>query len=230
MSSVTLTTIAMRGNAASMRQFGQLVNPAVLALLLAGDAAFVLLHLANKLLPSANALFSLNSDGGYSEVFQHLKAYWVVIALATLCRRTREGIHGAWALLFLYLLLDDALHVHETVGAFIAREWNYVPAIGLRARDFGELTVSMMAGSAFLALIACFHLRCSNDARNSSKDLALLLGLLVFFGVLVDMMHVVVNGLTIVEEGGELAAMSLITAYVIRLLGMQGMPRIRCGN
>jgi hypothetical protein len=217
----------MRENETVQRHLSQVVNPALLVLLLGADVAFLLLHISNKLLPLSNTLFSLDTDGGYSEVFQYIKEYWIAIVLFAVCWRTREGIYATWALLFTYLLCDDALTVHEGVGQVVATQWNYVPVLGLRARDFGELTVSVVMGSAFLVLITCFYLRCSNSAKNVSKDLALLLGVLVFFGVFVDMVHAAfiylpVTGLATVEDGGEMATMSMITSYVVHLLEQQG--------
>lgn len=217
----------MHENETVLRHVSQVVNPALLVLLLCADVAFLLLHVSNKLLSLSNVLFSLNTEGGYSEVFQYIKEYWIAIVLFAVCWRTREGIYGTWALLFTYLLCDDALAIHERIGQVVARHWNYVPALGLGTRDFGELTVSVVVGSAFLVLITYFYLRCSNNARNVSKDLALLLGLLVFFGVFVDMVHAAaedlpVRGLTIIEDGGEMTTMSMIASYVVHLLERQG--------
>jgi hypothetical protein len=214
----------MHENKAILRHLNQVANPVLLVLLLGADLAFLLLHIFNKLSPMPSVLFDLSKEDGYSEMFQHIKEYWIAIVLFAMYWRTREGIYGTWALLFTYALCDDALAVHEEVGKVVVRQWNYVPALGLQARDLGELTVSVIVGSAFLMLITYFYLRSSNNAKNVSKDLALLFGILVFFGVFVDMMNaaVPVTGLTMIEESGEMATMSMITAYVVRLLERRG--------
>lgn len=205
-----------------LRHLSQAVNPALLVLLLGADFAFLLLHIFNKLSHMPNVLFNLATDDGYSEMFQYIKEYWIAIVLFTMYWRTREGVYGAWALLFTYTLCDDALGFHEQVGRAIVGHWNYAPALGLRAQDFGELTVSVAVGSVFLVLITYFYLRCSNNAKNVSKDLVLLFGLLVFFGVFVDAVNSLVDGLTMVEESGEMVTISIITSYVVRLLERQG--------
>lgn len=210
-----------------LRHVSKVVNPVLLVLLLCADVAFLLLHVSNRLVPLQNILFSLSTEGGYAEVFQYIKEYWIAIVLFAMCWRTREGIYGTWALLFTYLLCDDALAIHERIGQVIEGHWNFVPALGLRARDFGELTVSVVVGSAFLVLITYFYLRCSNNARKVSKDLVLLMGLLIFFGVFVDMVHTAVRdlpvkGLSIIEDGGEMIAMSMIASYGVHLLEQQG--------
>jgi hypothetical protein len=205
------------------RYFGQVVNPVLLVLLLWADLAFLLLHISYKMWPLSNVLFDLSTDRGYSEVFQYIKEYWISIALFSICCRTREGIYGSWALLFTYFLCDDALSIHEGIGQLVANQWNYVPALGLRDKDFGELTVSVLVGSAFLVMITSFYLRSSNSAKNVSKDLTVMLAVLVFFGVFVDMVHIAVStlfhvqGLTIVEDSGEMVTMSIITSYVVHL-------------
>lgn len=201
----------------------RVVNPTILVLLVCADVAFFLLHSFNRLSSSPSDLFSLSVDGGYAEVFQYLKEYWTAIALFAVGWRAREGVYAAWALLFTYLLFDDALTIHETVGQTLATTWIQIPAIGLRAKDFGELTVSAFAGTAFLGLIGYCYGRASDRGRNVSKDLALLVGLLAFFGVCLDMVHMVlealgVRALTLVEDGGEMIVMSVIASYVVHLV------------
>jgi len=205
----------------------RVVNPTILVLLVCADVAFFALHSFNRLSSSRNDLFSLSVDGGYAEVFQYTKEYWITLALFTVWWRAREGVYAAWALLFTYLLLDDALTIHETAGRVVATYWTHVPAIGLRANDFGELTVSALAGLAFLGLIGWFYIRGSDRGRSVSRDLALLVGVLAFFGVGLDMVHGVlealgVRALTIVEDGGEMLAMSIIASYVVILSSSTG--------
>jgi hypothetical protein len=200
-----------------------------LLLLMAADTAFVAIHLVHKhstLL--ANDLYSLSKDGGYAEVFQYVKIYWIVIMLFALWSRTRERVYPAWMLLYGYLLCDDALQIHERVGGAIARSWGYGDAFSLEAKDFGELTLSAAFGVAFLALISMTYLRSTHAARNASKDLALLFGILVFFGVGVDMLHTAVEVpyvkplLGVLEDGGEMFAVSVVCWYVLKLLERRG--------
>jgi hypothetical protein len=197
----------------------------ILLLLLAADTAFVIVHLVHKhssLL--ASELYSLSKDGGYAEIFQYVKTYWIVIMLFALWWRTRERVYAAWMLLFAYLLCDDALQIHERGGGVVARTLSYADWLGLWAKNWGELTVSGVAGLAFLALLSTTYLRSTREARNVSKDLALLLAVLVFFGVFVDALHALVlipylkPALGVVEDAGEMLAMSVACWYVLTLL------------
>jgi hypothetical protein len=203
-----------------------------LLLLISADTAFLIVHLAHELSPFfGNRLFSLATDGGYSEIFQYVKNYWIVILLAALSWRTRERVYATWMLLYAYLLWDDAFQVHERGGKAIAKHWGYEDALGLRAQDFGELTVAGAFGLTFLVLIGMMYLRSAHDARNASKDLALLLCVMVFFGVIVDMLHIAASRLVgryagmalgVVEDWGEMLTMSVVCWYVLNLLERGG--------
>jgi hypothetical protein len=197
-----------------------------LRLLIAADVAFVALHVFARLAGPAGAspLLLLGTEGGYAEMLQYLKYYWIALMLAMLCWRRREAVYAAWGVLYVYLLCDDALGIHETAGRYIAAAFHYGPALGLRAQDFGELLVSASAGCVLLGLILVCYERASSEARSASRDLVLLLGVLVFFGVFADMAHVMAQnrylreGFAIMEDGGELVAASLAFWYVLRLL------------
>jgi hypothetical protein len=201
----------------------------ILLLLIAADTAFVVVHLVHKhstLL--ASDLYSLSKDGGYAEIFQYVKLYWIVIMLFALWSRTREPVYTAWMLLYAYLLCDDALQIHERVGGAIARSWGYGDAFSLEGKDFGELTLSAAFGLVFLGLISMTYLRSTQVARDASKDLALLFAILVFFGVGMDVLHTAVEVpsvkqlLGVLEDGGEMFTVSVVCWYVLKFLERRG--------
>jgi hypothetical protein len=190
--------------------------------------AFIAAHVATRGDPIAGNAYSLGREGGYSEVFQYVKTYGIAFILGLLWSRTREHAYGAWMLLFLYVLCDDALEIHERLGKLIAASFGYEPALGLMAKDLGELTVYGVVGVAFLAVITAAYRHSSRDARNASLGIAQLFCLLAFFGVAMDMAHSAVSGrllkaaFVILEDGGELLAMSLICWYLVTVLERGG--------
>lgn len=199
----------------------------VLSALLLTDSAFILAHALHKLWPFfADGAFALETERGYPEVFQYLKFASVIAMTGTLWSKTREPVYGAWMLLFAYMLCDDAFQVHERLGAFVAAQWHYRSAVGLRARDFGELTVTCAAATALLPLILLAHARGGRRAQDDSRGLALCAAGLVFFGVVLDMAHVVADGagryvsgvLGVLEDGGEMVVVSLLCWYASSLL------------
>ncbi len=192
-----------------------------LTLLVCGDLAFVLLHLVNGSIPQlSNPLLSLEKDRGYSEVYQYLKFLWIIILLILVALRRASWGYVLWALVFAYLLADDALQVHERVGIAIAQDLGLTPALWLRPQDYGELAVSLAAGTLLFGPLAWAYGSGTTTFRQTSLDLALLIGLLIFFGVGVDMAHVAIGlggpfdfAAGVIEEGGEMLAVSCIAGY-----------------
>lgn len=205
------------------------VTGVCLLLLVAADAAFIAVHLVHKhtaLLPGE--LYSISRDGGFGEIFQYVKLYWVTIMLALLWARTRERAYAAWMLVFGYLLCDDALRIHERLGGRIARWMDFRDGL-IWAKDQGELVVYAAFGLALLGVIALAYLRGTPEARRISHDFALLFVLLAFFAVLVDVLHAmeqthyIKHTLGTVEDGGEMLVTSLMCWYVLgRMEGRSG--------
>jgi hypothetical protein len=205
--------------AASALSAGALAFACLLGLA-AVDLAFVAAHVAYRDEP----LYHLGRDGGYAEMFQYAKTYAVVCVLAVLWWRWREHVYAAWMLVFAYVLFDDALGIHERGGAVAAALLGYQPAFGLRPQDFGELTVWAAFGLGFVVLLLHAYVRAREHARRSARCIGALFCLVAFFGAVVDMLHSAVQppllraALSVVEDGGEMIAMSLVCAYTVGLL------------
>jgi hypothetical protein len=205
----------------------------LLILLILADAGFIIAHLVRVNTPYLNdPAFSLEMDRGYSEVFQYVKEFWLVVMFAWLGLLRRHAGYGIWALLFAYLLLDDSFSVHERLGGEVASWMDFSAAFGLRGKDFGELAVSAAVGLTALAALAVTYALSSEPFRRVCRWMAALIGLLAFCGVAADMLHMMVHdvpvlgaAMVVVEDGGELLAMSLMCWYVYTLLlqGRRGM-------
>lgn len=189
----------------------------LLVLLLCGDLLCIVLHLLHyttTLAPSR--LFALQLDGGYAEFYQYLKELWLVVLSLLLFQRRRQSVYVVSALLALYLLLDDALKLHETLGMKLVFHQVVQTWLGLRAQDWGELLVMFCFGSLFLlAFLASYR----TDAANSRKFMRNLLpwfALLIFFGSVLDMVDSMAPfyGMFLLEDGGEMVAMSLLVWQV----------------
>lgn len=197
--------------------------------LLAVDVVFVSLHFLHLKGFVIGDVFSLERDRGYSEFFQYAKLLLIAVLLFSLLRKTKAAGYALWSLLFFYLLLDDAFSLHETLGGYVASSFAYVPAFGLRAQDFGELTVSFFVAVVFLVPIALLCRRGFDEFRQASKHLVVLLVALAFFGIFVDMLHVAIDMhwkitflLGVVEDGGEMLVISLMACYVFLLNDSDG--------
>jgi hypothetical protein len=194
-------------------------------LLIAADVVFVLLHFLLLVDSVDHELLSLETDRGLAELYQYAKISLIVALFLSVRIRTGSVGYSVWALLFLYLLVDDAFSAHEVLGEHIAISLNFMPALGLRDVDFGELAASSMVLVVFLPVLGWFYLRGPEHFRDASRKLFVLLLALGFFGVFVDMLHVALMRvdwrltflLVVVEDGGELLVMSIIAWFVFVL-------------
>ncbi|TLX55182.1 hypothetical protein DN824_19995 [Stutzerimonas nosocomialis] len=200
----------------------------LVVMLVLADVGFVTLHLINSLTPFPNdPLFSLEKDRGYPEVYQYLKWFWIVLLFGYLALLRRSPTYLAWALVFAYFLADDALALHERVGALFAAHLDIAPPFGLRVEDIGELAASAAMGVLLLAFVCWSYLAGRPAFKKISHDTLLLIGALVFFGVGFDMAHVILPLgeaadllFGVLEDGGEMLVASATLSYVL-LLGLR---------
>jgi hypothetical protein len=144
--------------------------------------------------------------------------------LGLLAVQKRSLLYLAWSLLFFYLLLDDSLSIHERLGGIISNELGLSPAFNLRAKDFGEIIVSACVGFFFLIFIGIAYRFGDRMSRETSRYLIMMLFALALFGIVVDMIHIIVFQspsleplLAVVEDAGEMLVMSVIAGFVFLL-------------
>jgi hypothetical protein len=207
-----------------------------LYLLLAVDVAFIVLHVLygteHILSGKVNPSFFLGREESYAETLQHGKEGFIVLLLGLLAARQRSFLYLIWALLFLYLGLDDALEIHENLGYVLSNELGFSPIFGLGTQALGELTVWAFFGFFFFTAIATTY-RFSPDrlSKEQSRYLFMLLILFAIPTIALDMGHDMVHKmwpswqlqilLTIPEDGGELFALSVIVWYVLLMREQQ---------
>jgi hypothetical protein len=195
-----------------------------LILLLLADTVFIILHLIYIYTPYLPSMgFSLTFAGSYSEFFQYTKECWIAVLFLILAIQHRKVMYSILSLLFLYLLFDDSFEFHETFGAMVAEFFQFKPAFGLRAVDFGELAISGIFGGLFLISLFTSYLLSNATARRVARYTIFMVIVLVFFGVFLDMVEILIEDrgvsliLSTIEEGGELIVMSVITWFVFNL-------------
>lgn len=196
----------------------------LLMLLLITDLAFILLHILNANTSLLNSsLYMLFRDRGYAEFYQYTKELWIAMLFLFLAIKKKSRIFYVFSMLFVYLLIDDSFEVHETLGKLIAETLHFQGWLGLRPVDLGELLVSALFGFLFIAALVLFFFLSDQITRRITLYMFGFFILLAFFGVALDLVgglfdhHGVVGVLVILEEGGEMLVMSLITWFVYRL-------------
>ena len=203
----------------------------LLLLLLAIDFGFIILHIYNSVLipdEQFNDLFSLVQDSSLPEYFQYLK--WLVIAVLFIVISIKQSslTYIAWTLLFLYLLFDDSLELHEKYGADFIQYIKSAPPLGLRKQDVGELIVTAIAGGFLFTILAWAYLIGSEIFKKVTKEMLILIAILALFGVVIDMLGQTFGSMLdsinaskrlfdflygILEDGGEMFIGSIMLWY-----------------
>ncbi len=192
------------------------------------DLVFMLLHVLYRqtsLLPDIR--FSITRDKGFAEVYQYLKLLGIIFCMGLLFIRNRSLVYLGWLCIFLLVLVDDALQIHEQWGKSLGEFFGFQHRFGLRPQDFGESSVFCAYALLILAIVIISYRKERNSSHKlASAGLFLLLLLLMFFSVAMDMSHMVVVTLSpdqikvsldlifeILEDGGELIVGSLVAGF-----------------
>jgi len=238
LNSVNKVTTSLMHNIMTTRRCLEALNErsatVFLILLLCADLAFFGMHFIAAIIGDIkwvleSNLFNIERDRGYPEIYQYIKFFWIIVLLFNLSLKNRSLHYIPWVLLFTYFLLDESIHIHERAGYLISALFNFTPPFGLRLRDYGELAISATAGILLFLPLVWAYRKGTQIFRKISLDIGLLVLGLVFFGVVVDMMHEAVHlGYAVyfimgfVEESGEMLTVSLILWYNF-LLNVRGV-------
>lgn len=206
----------------------------LLMLLISSDLLFILLYALSRIYRFTDMTpFRLDIEGSHPEFYQYIKLTWIVILLIYLIVITRYKGYIPWMLVFLYFLADDALQFHERSGRFLGEHLIFEPPFGLLAKDVGELLAFALFGIPLLALLIWTYYRGSPIFKRISKDLLLLVVIFAFFVVIFDLAHAILEPelgrtvnriMTLIEDGGEMLVVSIITWYVFRVAFHRGRP------
>lgn len=167
--------------------------------------------------------FHITQDWGFGEMFTYGK--W--LALVVLCllswREGRSALFLGFAFCFLVMLVDDAMQVHERMG-WVLEDWlELVPAVGLRAKDFGELLTWAGLGAVVAAVLALGFAKAPARDRRAGLLFLAVVGALVICGAVFDMAGMAFDralppfggkdlllwAIALAEDGGEMVVASI---------------------
>lgn len=174
-------------------------------------------------------VFSLSEDGSIPELYGYVVSAATAVLLLAAFGGTRTRAFLLISAFFGFVVLDDALEYHETIGGAVAGSMHLSDAAGLRAQDLGELLSWAAVGVLFVPLaIWCLVGRTPADMGVYVVYGAIIGGLL-FFAVGVDMAEILIRSHSQaahvggwIEDGGELVMMSCAAACAV--LYQQGAP------
>lgn len=203
-----------------------------LGALVAIDVVFLGLHLAHVAAEwrgggaLAGRAFSIETEGGASEIYEFAKASICVGGLWLCAVRTAQPVYAALSGAFGLALLDNALMLHERTGGLLAPALVSATAWFQAApQALGELCFFAVAGGAILVLLAIGFRRSLRPHRRAGAAFVMLLMMLGGFGVALDMFHAMVGGqrravdriFGAIEDGGELMVLSVAAALAVAL-------------
>jgi hypothetical protein len=203
---------------------GTTVYRRVLFALLAVDLLLIWVHVVLSVMARADLVIQevpkaldISEDHGLPEIFNYAKWFVIVTCLVATFRRTRVPLFASLAAIFLLVLLDDSLGIHEHVGDRL---------VNLTGWDqLGELIAFTGLGMISLAILipGLWNLP-SAVWPQAVRFIGVLLGL-ALCGVVIDFAHASIEllglpmgrlsdrVLGLVEDGGEMLLASLATAY-----------------
>jgi hypothetical protein len=180
----------------------------------------------------------LTTDRGLPEVYLHAKWLAAALLLGSAALRQRIPLYAGFAVLFLIVLADDSLSLHENGGTWLAEALSLPAVLGLRAKDPGEIMVWAALGVPALAAIVLGWRRTAPADRGLALPLALTLAALVFVAAGLDMLHIMVGSamdhgrartlvmlaFDVAEDGGEmlLGTVAVALGLVARLSRRRG--------
>lgn len=133
--------------------------------------------------------FNADADRGFAESTGYLFVLVAAGALIYAWRWSRRrSVFAALAAIFLAIVVDDSLEVHERGGHAISSSLGWEPLMGVRAQDLGELTVWALI-AAPLGLIFCIAWYFSDrDARRGALKVVACLAVMLFFATVIDVL------------------------------------------
>ena len=165
------------------------------------------------------ALVNVGRDWSLPEAFNYLK--WLVLALIFFFAYRQDGhpLLLSLASIFLLLMFDDSLQLHEQFGRFVSD--NVDGQEGFHA--YVQIGYWIILASGFLILLRSSYLKAPKPLKQAVAPMLVPFLGLVFFGVFLDFLHSALTEdgtlsaglLILLEDGGELFMISSLVAYAV---------------
>lgn len=199
----------------------------LLYLLILSDLVFILLHCLVRIgiFDRYYLILSLEVDQSMPEAFQYVKELWILLILGITFIKTRQPIFLLWTFLFTFFLIDDFAGIHENLGGLISPYLQFIETVNFRLKDLGEFIGVVLIGLVFSLIFLLIFMKSRRKGKRTSVTLSILVSGLLFFGIIVDLIHALFRGsslvvnefLSMMEDGGEMLVMSLILWYVMNM-------------
>nr|WP_306264602.1 hypothetical protein [Pararhizobium sp. IMCC3301] len=169
--------------------------------------------------------WSLAADYSLPEFFGYAKLAVIAALLFMAFKRTRQSILCSWSIIFVVLLADDSLRLHEYGGEWVAEHLGFSTIQNIKPEHLGELVMWLVLGVIALSVLIVGLLRTPVSSMGSSGFFLVVIFGLVITGIGIDLissasyLQDIDNGtavsktlygfLLIAEDGGEAVFVSL---------------------
>lgn len=159
-------------------------------------------------------------DGSFPEYLNYVQTLACALFVALRWWRDRMAVLLALAVTLVIVFVDDAFQYHERMGSFLAGTLGLPALPTLRAQDTGELLAMAIEGAIVVPLLAYGLTRPGAFDSGQAPLLIACLGLFIFCGAGIDMLHVATNSQLVgyLEDGGEMLAMAAACAIAFAFL------------
>lgn len=152
--------------------------------------------------------FNLARDLGFGEIVQYCKLGIIIYILRLWYPRRKEPVIKAWTILFVFLLLDDALGMHEFIGKLVLKVWDLKEMFGVAPKELGEIIGFAVVEGVALMYVFFKVLTAPSDLKVFSFCAGLALFPMIAAGIVLDSLPY-----PLMEQVAEMLACTLLLAF-----------------
>ena len=209
----------------------------ILAFVLIGAAGFAGLDIADRYAEMEGTnlpfWFSLSEEGSFAEWFEYALTAAAAGAMLSAWRRRRAPILAVASFFYLWLMLDNALGLHEAGGRLLAPLLAFTGEAGTDLSAVGEVAVFGVTGIAFGAATLWALTGDSPRANSAGLVVIVIAALAAPFGIGVDLVHellpensiLLAEAMGFIEDFGELLALAIGSAAALAYRAWQDDAR-----
>ena len=187
----------------------------LLDLLLIGTSGLLRVAVIGGQISETPDILNIGRDWSAGEMLNYAKWSLMAVVFGLTWRATGLRLYLALAVFMLLVLADDALQLHERGSDLLMTA---LPTLRSDNGSVTEIVIWAMIGLLGLTAVVLSLGSVPPSERAKVQMVGLLFVPIIFFGVVVDAVHAMARDhgqiLMLVEDGGEMLAISVLAAYV----------------
>lgn len=194
----------------------------IAVLAVAAEAVAGLLELRESISPETAAWFRVSKDWSLFEMVGYVELLAAAVFLFLTAQALQSKLHYYFGALTTFLVLDDALQLHERAGEAIGGQYFHAVA-GLRPQDLGELAYFACIILIALVFLVWSFMASTKPQRALCLFLLLPMAFIAFSSTGLDFLHALVpednrllgGVVAIVEDGSEILGFGILLLVAV---------------